>query len=150
METDSNKEPAQIRICQFLSFGFVATCVFLVFIASTHAKGMEMYRDISVAGLVPIIGAATALIPISFFIQRSIFYRLLGGQNHLALEPATLRSYFISLIVGHVLRELIAILGFVASILSADPSWATGFGVVAITLISLNWPSQLKLQSMLR
>jgi len=131
-----SNQPLMIRSLQVISIVLILFVIALVFLAASLGRP-EMYQSISIASLVPLIGFATCLIPVSYFAQRLVFLRIINRHGAVALKSA----YASSLIIGNILREVIALCGFIASYLSRDPSWATGFGVVAITLISLNWPS---------
>ena len=45
-------------------------------------------------------------------------------------------------VIGFVLRELVAVLGFILSVQNQDPNWATIFGGVAMLALLHRWPTE--------
>lgn len=97
--------------------------------------------------VVPLLAAIFAVLSAGHLVlAQLLFASRARAAEKLPTPEERLASYRVAVIIAFAIREAVALYGLVLTLLSGDPRWCLGFGVVALVSMALGWPRRSEME----
>jgi hypothetical protein len=125
-------------LCGAILAGLVLINGILIVLLTTGAlKPVPLLQPV----LLVLFGVGLALLVASPAIKGAVFKRI-GAEGFGADTDKIFTAYQTSTIIAFALREAGGLIGFMLSILTANPWWSWGLGGAAVIAMVFDWPKR--------
>jgi hypothetical protein len=125
-------------LCGAILAGLVLVNAILMFLLASGAIKPEPLPQ---AVLLILFALALALLVASPAVKGAVFKRI-GAEGFSGDQDKNFAAYQTSNIIAFALREAGGLIGFILSLLTANPWWSWGLGGAAVIAMIFDWPKR--------